>query len=294
MNPLEPSKRRRGRPEIPASVRARIIQIRTSNPDRPPGYDRILKQLTDEGVDPLPSRGTVQNIVTAWNELDPEIRLRDLAFRWHLLEDAEIPWEASDWTLICKATYESFYLGTAARQAATQPEDSTGPLFRLAPFTNRWAKWCWRVHLANPQLVPPLALGVAFKYAIEEQAHDLLPRREMDVEPMNGWLTYRPYVDQGFSEIYQDALRFGTAQPFLDMTEDLKRDLELLNQSPLPPNERIWSLGWLLARHAVISDQPGFMTEVLESVIEQIQQQMATQDSQPKRDEGGAANEGTH
>ena len=74
-------------------------------------------------------------------------------------------------------------------------------------FTNRWATWCWRVHLAAPDLDAGHVLAIAKGYAMQEQAYDLLSERPpMDVGASNAWLVYRPDLGPGLAEMYDFAM----------------------------------------------------------------------------------------
>lgn len=184
------------RPRLDPRLRIRIVQIRASNPEHPPSLDAILNQLSKEEWDHLPSRGSVQNVVHQWEQLPEEIKERDLPFQWHELHKARIPWEAAHWVLNCAFVY-NFIFTNSLNKILSETNLHLGP---FEPFTNRWATWCWRVHLAAPDLnVYVDLLALAEKYVHEEQVNDLLLGHPgMDVEDLDSFLVYRP--DLGMSK----------------------------------------------------------------------------------------------
>lgn len=219
---MKPATKRK--PRLSPALRTRIVQLRASKSDHPPSLDDILNALQQERDpqdnskplwDPLPSRGSVQNIVRSWHDLDEEVRQRDLPFKWHELEKACIPWEASSWVQSCLQTYE---LAKIPSNYAGLGEFLNRLVVRLVTpfvFTNRWAKWCWRIHEAVPTYETLLVLLLAREYTLAEQERDLLPDHpEMAVEGLTSFLRWFPDLNapELNSDQYQEAVQLGVIQ----------------------------------------------------------------------------------
>ena len=62
----------------------------------------------------------------------------------------------------------------------------------IDPFTNRWAYWCWRVHLAVPNFEPKWVLLVARVYSGVDQMGDLVPDAPtIDLSWLDTYLTHQ-------------------------------------------------------------------------------------------------------
>ena len=187
--------------------------------------DAILDQLVKEGWQHIPSRGSVQNIVSDWEHIPEEIRQRDLPFRWHQLDRARIPWEASGWVSGCHVLYELQNLDSIERLTKKYQEHDAQEILGWGPtFTNRWACWCWRVHLAVERLPEMRVLIIAYEYALAEQIQDLVPDHpEIDMtgwDDMLRWL--RPELPPEHLGFYADALKHGLVKPIPDLAAILR------------------------------------------------------------------------
>jgi hypothetical protein len=179
--------RMRGRPRLPDDVRLKIVQKRARSPGSPPSIDVILRELDEEAGDDgyRPSRGSVQNVVHQWGKEVEAIRDRELPFQWHQLEKAGIPWEAGEWVGRCDAARIKGYIDLVGEGRV-----DIESLQSFSKFTNRLARWCWRVHLVAPDLPPIIALEMARAYDQAEMAHDLLPSHPpMQTDVFDGWLS---------------------------------------------------------------------------------------------------------
>ena len=202
------------KPRLSTNIRARIIQIRVSKQQgRTLSLDRIMERLSYEKWDPLPSRGSIQNVVRQWEELPEELRLRLLPFDWSRLEDSGVPWESSELVLKCKREHDSI-------------EQRMTPYVRVVrwgTFTNSEAKWCWRVHLAAPELSPLHVLTVAKDYNFRNVTTDFIQngfllggnlrnsRSQADqIEQfLNGLLLYKPWLSRQSSREFVDNIEQG-------------------------------------------------------------------------------------
>ena len=209
-------------------MRTRIVQLRASNPARPMSLDAILDKLQEEGWQHIPSRGSVQNIVFDWEHIPEEIRQRDLPFRWHQLDRARIPWEASGWVARCHVLYERQILGGLEflyKNQKKYPEHDAQAILDYGPkFTNRWACWAWRVHLAAERLTENRVLIIAYEYALAEQIRDLVPDHpEIDMSGWDDMLRWLSYDLPGEHVVfYADALKHGLVKPIPDLAAILR------------------------------------------------------------------------
>lgn len=194
------------KPRLAPGIRTRIVQLRASNSDHTISLDTILSMLSKEGWDRLPSRGSVQNVVHWWEGLDPEIRVRELPFQWQLLERARIPWEASDWVLSCWHVFDGLKQLSVMDGAKTL-------LKAWEPFTNRWATWSWRVHLAASDLPEMVVIAIAAEYSLAEAFTDFGFAPEVGLQGIDAFLRRRPWASKGRAKCYEEAVRDGLLPP---------------------------------------------------------------------------------
>ena len=196
----------RGRPRLAPRLRLRIMQIRASHAESPPSIDKILDRMAQEGIDPLPARGTVASVIREWEELPELVRWQESPFRWDHPDRADVPWEASHWIRQCSntETIEMLEIGNAVKgivitdvgdpPKVLKSEHSPVDMSPFVRFTNRLAKWCWRIHLAAPDLLPKDVLGLASIPATEEATFDLTGIR-VEIQDLNDWLALRPDLE---------------------------------------------------------------------------------------------------
>ena len=218
----------RGRPRLPLAVRSRIVQLRGSNRTRPPSIDAILDKLEEEGIVPPPARGTVHNVIREWEKQPEEIRTREFPFEWQHLDEARIPWESSKWILRCYQQQHQSQLETV--DFARSQHMDLGTLYVVvATFTNRLATWCWRVHLAAPDLNPKDVLTLALWSAALERMQDLPTAfrvdETIDTTMLQDWLALRPDMEQryglaGARQRYWDAVDLGLVKKPIPKTRD--------------------------------------------------------------------------
>lgn len=219
----KPQMRGTGRPRLTRGVRARIVQIRASDREHPPSIDAILDRLQKEGIDPLPARGSVHNVIREWEKQPEEVRRREFPFEWHRLEDARIPWEASSWILCCQEARLAGQLDAVAldrrekeRIAVELGINPASIVWHVvgAVFTNRLATWYWRIHWAAPDLGPKDVQPLALLCAAQERMKDIVGT-PMDITMLEEWLILRPDKERrsnGFAGAwrrYWDAVDLG-------------------------------------------------------------------------------------
>ena len=196
-----------------STLGTRIVQLRASHPAAPLSLDRILERLAKyESWDPLPSRGSVQNVVRDWEELPLEIRQRDMPFQWFDLQIARLSWEASEWVLRCQHFHQIVLERYAAAMEASGSslDDIVVRLGVWETFTNRWATWCWRVYQAAPSLVESRVLSIALEYSQVEQLQDLVPDAPLvDISGWDAFLRWAPWRAPNWASLYAAAIGHG-------------------------------------------------------------------------------------
>ena len=118
-----------------------------------------------------------------------------MPFEWRQLEAARVPREVSRWLMDCQGTSDLTISGSAmqrlGRKVNDEPYDGGDmPLHSFEPFTNRWACWCWRVHLAVPDMDVLSTLDVARIYAGQEQLAELVSGGPGDLKWLDMYLRY--------------------------------------------------------------------------------------------------------
>ena len=160
--------------------------------------DDMVGVLLDKGYEI--GRSTVGKWMKKFNEAPEQVKRAESEFHWHQLDQTDIPWESSSLVLQCKKVLESYVDQSPESQLS---ELRAKPLFG---FTNRDARWCWRVRGAAPSLSPHEVLSIATQYAQHERLTDLvafglinrigtLPLDAGDslVGFLDGLLTYQPW-----------------------------------------------------------------------------------------------------
>lgn len=204
----------------------------------------------------MPSRGSVQNIVRDWENRDPEVRQRDVPFRWHQLDRTRLPWEASHWVLKCRLYFESRKASAAMKLLETgrEFEEVKRWMHMWEPFTNRWATWCWRVHQAAPDMHPDQVFQFAEKYVHEEQVLDLLADPSgMNVIALDDWLMVR--LDDGPQPdvFYERIVSLGIIEPPPDFSQDIQTENAWGQLPNIGLEAAFAATGWAAARTASFS-----------------------------------------
>ena len=171
--------------------------------------DKILLAL-EYGV----ARGSVAKYTRLIDDLDDEIKARDLLFEWSRLDLCKCPWEASEWLTECQFVFEAAALASAfasdCSENGLEVDEIRARLSNREPFTNRLADWCWRVHLVDPNLDSNEVVMIAPVYASCEQLRDLIPDEPpIDMRWLDALLRYRPYSSRQDFSVYHQAAVLG-------------------------------------------------------------------------------------
>ena len=183
------------KPRISIYLKQRICQLRLINLGKPFSIDKILNQVFLEGWDPLPSRGTVQNIVHNLDQVKSEKKFFDRQFMWANLSVSGVPWDSGEVVLRCNKEFDLLARNMKEKFGYTNY------------FTNRLANWCWKTFLASQDLGFTEVLKLAWYYSEEDSLNDLIewgvlsPKEKPsffdsnnnDIRFFNGLLTYKPW-----------------------------------------------------------------------------------------------------
>ena len=144
------------KPRLSIYLKQRICQLRLIHSRKPFSIDKILNQVSLEAWDPLPSRGTVQNIVHNLDQVKSEKKFLDGQFMWANLSISGVPWDSGEVVLRCNKEFDLLSRNMKEKFGYTNY------------FTNRLANWCWKIFLASQDLVFTEVLKLAWYYAEED------------------------------------------------------------------------------------------------------------------------------
>jgi hypothetical protein len=200
----------------------------------------------------------VANWVKEFNNRDEWQVILDSPFQWHLMDQYKLPWEAGDYLMdivykmgvTCSAlkgkpvvigldpTLEA-QVGAETAQRIRSSWQSRGTreyTVPLLPLSVREANWCWRVHLAAPEIGRDVGLSVdvadlSIEFAFRELVRDMLGR-PFEVADLEALLVYKPWLDFKKEEVrhqtYHVAVDQGVAPP-VKSSLDIMLGIEWLN-----------------------------------------------------------------
>lgn len=158
----------------------------------------------------------ITNWVKEFNNRDEWQTLLDSPFQWHLMDKYKLPWQAGDYLM------DIFYRLEVSRSGMHgMPQRIKGFTVIPQPFSVREASWCWRVHLAGPEIGKDVGLSVdvaclASEFAFRESVRDVLGR-PLEVADLEALLVYKPWLDFGREEHrhqgYHKAVGEGVVSP---------------------------------------------------------------------------------
>lgn len=163
------------------------------------GQTDIWNALTEEFENPVSER-TVATWIKGFKGLDPKTVNLDATFEWHQMNRYGLPWEASGYlmdVLYLREFTGGFYRAADKRSAKVDPPEVK--VLPMPPLTVREAIWCWRVHLAAPEVgaevgEPSDVLYLARGFAFREIAHEVLAE-PLRLAGLDALLIYKPWLD---------------------------------------------------------------------------------------------------
>jgi hypothetical protein len=129
-------------------------------------------------------------------------------FEWHRMEEYRLPWEAGQFLLEMQAWCEEKY-----------PKHA---------FTVREAQWCWRVHLAAPDLNIYETWLIAQKF-IRREVSSILWGEPLDMEGLEAYLRYGGWRSKEHRDRYHKAIQEGRARPLADESVSFGGDVEVID-----------------------------------------------------------------
>ena len=174
----------------------------------------LFKNFSSDGQDVVSER-TIAKWVKAFKGLTPNEVDFDSHFHWNSMEQHGIPWEAGNY--LNNMLYVIHSLNHSETIAETL--HMSMPYFgRDLQLSFRYAKWCWRVHLAAPEIGETVGtLSDVFFIAIQFGDREIFTEileQPIETEDLEALLVYKPWLDVGGTEerhsAYHRALEKGT------------------------------------------------------------------------------------
>ena len=201
-----------GRKPIPRHIQSEIVALRA----RGLKLDAIWRRVRDPETE-LPDRRTVHRYMRRYDDLPESAKRLDRPWEWHLLNEQDLHWEASEYLLkMWLFAKEHPWLGG------------------LSP-TVRQVSWWWRVHQAALEICNPLDLILlAQRFAFREMVQDVLGE-PMELGDLEAHLAYHPWEDDR-RDVYLLAVEDDRIPPLrLDhaqMLRNVDRLKNILNTTP--------------------------------------------------------------
>ena len=189
-----------GRPR--ASEEQRLYAYRLHNQSfKPTAIHNALKTAFGETETPVSLR-TVKGWLKEFRSIGHEITAVDQPFHWELLDEYNIPWDASSYLLAYWSEMIEQYHELGHR-----------------PLSIREMTWVWRVHLAEPSLNFYEVRELSLQFVARELFRDVLGE-DWGMDDLWGRLAFRPWAGDIERESYDAAVESG-AVPALMKTFDV-------------------------------------------------------------------------
>jgi hypothetical protein len=167
----------------------------------------IHEDLQETHPEGTASYRLVADWIREFKRQDDRQALLDSPFRWHLMEQCGLPWEASNYLL------EMWRLNVEGNLIAYEVILADGSIGtpQLVP-TNRQARWWWRVHRAAPNLSFSEVNILTDDFVLRELDHEILGL-PLEMADLQAFLAYRPWEglpeDDSRYEAYRQAINQG-------------------------------------------------------------------------------------
>ena len=157
----------------------------------------LVAKLTLKYDDPA-SESTVQRWIRGWTEQSIE---DDSPFDWSQIgKQGDLPWESGGYLMRMLAfVLEGKHDWFLTNASTVRPQR----------ITFRQAKWCWRVHMAAPELCLFDVFWVAHNCSLRELVGDL-EGHPFNMEDIQAFLAYRPWAGEDKYDAYHQATTNGT------------------------------------------------------------------------------------
>ena len=161
--------------------------------------------------------------------------LLDSPFQWHLIEEYGLPWEASGYIMDILLKLESWRVDQREWKR-DHPDVVTTPYLSV-----REALWCWRIHLAAPEIgVTVGELGdiyyLARQFSSREVTTEILGK-PLNLADLEALLMYKPWLDFGGEEkrhrAYHSAVEQGSIPGLPSDKARAMMPTDMLNATPV-------------------------------------------------------------
>lgn len=192
----------------------------------------LFQHFSSDGQDPVSER-TIAKWVKAFKSLTPNEVDSDSHFHWHIMEKHGIPWVAGNYLNNMLYAIQGLNHSNATADTHHMPSSCFGRDLKLS---FRYAKWCWRVHLAAPEIGTTVGkLSDVFFIAIQFGDREIFTEileQPIDSEDLEALLAYKPWLDVGETEerhgAYHRAVEQGTISSLYTPTNEFNGHPELL------------------------------------------------------------------
>ena len=179
----------------------------------------IEVDLEGEHPEGTASSRLIVNWLKEFKNSDERQTLLDSPFEWHQMEASGLPWEASGFLMDILFVVESW---RAERERAERSVPEVGSVI-YTPTTVlsfRDALWCWRVHLAAPEIGDTVGdlsdvYHLARQFSLRQIASDVLGR-PLSMADLEALLIFKPWLDSGKEETRHQAYHSAVAMGAID------------------------------------------------------------------------------
>jgi hypothetical protein len=155
-------------------------------------YERIAEVISEVAKDGhKPNRSTIYRAVTKMSE-----SAEDTPLEWSRVQEYGLPWESTH-----------YLLQTWARAIEGEEGFDLGSSY-IGGLTVRQAKWCWRTHLAAPDLEFKDTWQLATDFVYEERHRDYLGK-PFDADDLWQYLAYEEWRSEEHRQRYLKAIKEG-------------------------------------------------------------------------------------
>jgi hypothetical protein len=198
-------KARRGRPKASVEQYRRAFLLYTQGNRHKEIFEALENEFGTEGRDKRVSERTLYEWERVFKQYFDATGIESEQYSWHRTSEYEgISWESG-----------AYLLGLSKHPGLQHPHGSTV----------RDMRWCWRIHLAAPELEAHEVLVLAHHYGNRQIAHDL-HGEPLQMDDLDMLLMYRPWSSAESRSEYREAQESGRIQESIAANLCLERDPE--------------------------------------------------------------------
>lgn len=165
------TKPKRGRPKSDPEQRSKAYQLFKEGKRHSEIFKALEEKYGPDGKDNLISGRTLSEWIREFKIYDRETGIDNEKYRWHRTEEYGLPWESGAYLL----------------SLMKNP-------WRQGPYgdTVRDMRWCWRIHLAAPELDGHEVLVLAYHYMSRQRDHEI-DRKPLEMDDLDAFLAFKPW-----------------------------------------------------------------------------------------------------